>query len=86
MSIIKITIIYFVLCFIDSFIIRNIKKHFLYKKAVEKAKKENKKLIVLGSPHLSLSSGGVVGYITEKIILGFKLPINTFNSSRNCSI
>ena len=68
MSIIKITIIYFVLCFIDSFIIRNIKKHFLYKKAVEKAKTENKKLIVVGSPHLSLSSGGVVGYITEKII------------------
>lgn len=68
MLFLKSIIIYFILCFVDSFFIRNLKKYLLYKKAFSKAKKQNKKLVVVGSPHLSMGTGGVVGYVTEKII------------------
>ena len=63
-----ILIIYLIICVIDSLILRNIKKRVLYRKAFEYAKTNNKVLVVLGSPSLDLSTGGVVSYVTVKII------------------
>jgi len=63
----KIIIIYILLCSIDSFIIRNIKKHVLYKKSVRYSQENKKTLVVLGAPKLGLTEGGVVSFVSGKI-------------------
>ena len=67
-------IIYLILCIIDSFIVRNLKKKALYKNAVDYAYNHSKKLVVVGSPNLDLIEGGLISYITE----------NTFGPSYGC--
>ena len=59
-------IIYTIVCIIDSFIVRNLKKKVLYINALKYASIHSKKLVVLGSPHLDLQTGGVISYVTEK--------------------
>jgi hypothetical protein len=64
----QIILTYIILCAFDSLVLRNIKKKILYKKAVISSQKQKKLLVVLGSPKLGLSDGGIVSYITEKTI------------------
>jgi hypothetical protein len=61
-------VLYFVCCCVDSLIVRNVKKKVLYSRAVRYASKMKKELVVLGSPHLDLQTGGVISYITEKTV------------------
>jgi len=64
----KIVILYFILCLLDSIIVRNLKKKILFSRAVKLASSMNKELVVLGSPHLGLVDGGVISFVTEKTI------------------
>ena len=64
----KIVILYFILCLLDSILVRNLKKKILYSRAVKLASSMNKELVVLGSPHLGLVDGGVISFVTEKTI------------------
>lgn len=59
-------LIYMVCCCVDSLIVRNVKKKVLYARAKRCALTLGKELVVLGSPHLDLRTGGVISYITEK--------------------
>lgn len=61
-------ILYLVCCCVDSLIVRNVKKRVLYSRAVRCASQEKKELVVLGSPHLDIQTGGVVSYATEKTV------------------
>ena len=61
-------ILYFVCCCVDSLIVRNVKKRVLYSRAVRFATQKKKELVVLGSPHLDLQTGGVVSYVAEKTV------------------
>ena len=47
---------------------RNVKKKVLFGRAKRCAAEMKKELIVLGSPHLGLRTGGVISYVTEKTI------------------
>lgn len=61
-------VLYLVCCCVDSLIVRNVKKKVLYSRAVRCASRSEKELVVLGSPHLDLQTGGVISYITEKTV------------------
>lgn len=68
MSLKLLLIVYIVCCCVDSLIVRNVKKKVLYSRAKRCASRKGKELVVLGSPHLDLRTGGVISYITEKTI------------------
>jgi hypothetical protein len=59
-------IVYAVLCVLDSFVLRNLKKKALYRNAVSHAYEHAKKLVVVGSPSLDLVEGGLISFVTEK--------------------
>ncbi len=61
-------VIYIACCIFDSFVVRNIKKKVLFSRAKLCALKMKKELIVVGSPHLDLRTGGVISFLTEKTI------------------
>ena len=60
--------VYIVCCCVDSLIVRNVKKKVLFERAKRCAAEMKKELVVLGSPHLGLRTGGVISYATEKTI------------------
>jgi len=68
MRITMLLIMYIICCCVDSLIIRNVKKRVLFARAKRCASRKGKELVVLGSPHLDLRTGGVISYITEKTI------------------
>lgn len=59
---------YLVCCCVDSLIVRNIKKKVLYSRAKRCAENNKVELVVVGSPHLDLRTGGVISYMTERTI------------------
>ncbi|CAM9144075.1 unnamed protein product, partial [Ectocarpus sp. 8 AP-2014] len=61
-------VLYLVCCCVDSLIVRNVKKKVLHSRAMRCASRTKKELVVLGSPHLDLQTGGVISYITEKTV------------------
>ena len=67
-------VVYAILCIVDSFILRNLKKKALYRNAVEYTYEHAKKLVVVGSPNLELVDGGLISFVAE----------NTFGPSYGC--
>ena len=61
-------LVYMVCCCVDSLIVRNVKKKVLFSRAVRCSSRMKKELVVLGSPHLDLRTGGVISYVTESTI------------------